>query len=314
MPKSTRTRSKPATAAAATTAVRLGYPCINLQLSLTTSRTIRLASISDAEKLRSVIDANIAAARAIIDWNAERSIGLFRLGSQFIPFASHPEFPYNWQEEHGPALRALGRAARKAGIRLSMHPGQYVCPGSPRPDVVDRSLAELRYAAAVMDLIGSPDGVIVIHLGGAYGDRPAAMSRFVSALQPEPAILRYLALENDEITWSPAEALSAAAALGTAAIIDNLHWRLNPGSMTLAQAVREAKPTWGRRRPKLHLSSQDSAKLRGAHAPFIDPADFTQLVEAAAGDTDIMIEAKAKEQAVFALRGEPFQPLTTAAE
>ena len=42
-----------------------------------------------------------------------------------------------------------------------MHPGQYIQPGSPKPDVAQRSLIELRYVARILNLIGSSDSVLV---------------------------------------------------------------------------------------------------------------------------------------------------------
>jgi UV DNA damage repair endonuclease len=33
-----------------------------------------------------------------------------------------------------------------------MHPGEYIHPGSPKLDVAERSLAELRYVACIFDL------------------------------------------------------------------------------------------------------------------------------------------------------------------
>lgn len=281
--------------------VRLGYACMNVELGLGTSRTVRLASLGDVEKVRGVVESNLAVAEAIVRWNGERRIG--RLGSQFVPFASHPAFPYDWEREHRAALARLGKTAKGAGVRLSMHPGQYVCPGSERAEVVEKSLAELRYAARVLELAGAEDGVVVIHLGGAYGNRPAAMRRFVAALRGERGLLRYLALENDKMVWTPEEAIHAASELGVGAIVDNLHWRLNPGRMGLAEAVAAARALWGDRRPKLHLSSQDPEKQRGAHAGFIDCRDYEELAEACGGQGDVMVEAKGKEQAVLALRG-----------
>jgi UV DNA damage endonuclease len=193
------------------TVIRLGYPAQNLTIPATTNRTLRLASISDMEKLRGLVRGNIADLRSILRWNAERGIPLFRMGQDLIPFASHPAFPYDWEAEHGEELRGVGALARDLGIRLSMHPGQYINPGSPRSEVVERSVRELRYVARVFDLLGNHDSVAVLHMGGAYEDRTASAARFVEALRPEEQILRYLALENDERVWTVAEIVESAA-------------------------------------------------------------------------------------------------------
>jgi UV DNA damage endonuclease len=281
--------------------IRLGYPAQNLTIPATTNRTLRLASISDMEKLRGLVRGNIADLRSILRWNAERGIPLFRMGQDLIPFASHPAFPYDWEAEHGEELRGVGALARDLGIRLSMHPGQYINPGSPRSEVVERSVRELRYVARVFDLLGNHDSVAVLHMGGAYEDRTASAARFVEALRPEEQILRYLALENDERVWTVAEIVESARVLGIPAIVDAFHHGLNPGNLALEEALDAALPTWEPRsaRPKLHLSSQDPDKRPGAHAYSVDSRDWQALLEAVDDrDADVMVEAKGKERAL----------------
>jgi UV DNA damage endonuclease len=284
--------------------IRLGYPAQNLTLPATTNRTLRLASLSDAKRLKGLVRENVADLRAILRWNAEHGVGLFRMGQSLIPFASHPAFPYDWEAEHGDDLREAGELARDLGIRLSMHPGQYIHPGSPKPEVVERSLMELRYVTGVLDLLGSPEGVAVLHMGGAYEDRPASAERFIQAMRPEAGILRYLALENDERVWTAAEVVGTARVLGIPAILDVFHHGLNPGGLTMKEALDLSLPTWKPRgvRPKLHLSSQDPAKRPGAHAYSVDARDWKTLVEALGGrETDVMVEAKGKEYALAPL-------------
>ncbi|HZC83184.1 MAG TPA: UV DNA damage repair endonuclease UvsE, partial [Rubrobacter sp.] len=142
--------------------IRLGYPAQNLTIPASTNRTLRLANLGDAEKVRTLVFENLLGLETILQWNAEHGVKLFRIGQSLIPFASHPAFPYDWEAEHGDDLRGLGELARSLDIRLSMHPGQFIQPASLRPEVSERSLAELRYVARVFDLIGCPDSVIVL--------------------------------------------------------------------------------------------------------------------------------------------------------
>lgn len=284
--------------------IRIGYPTQNLTIPAGTNRTLRLANLSDGEKVRGLVRENIAGLRVILEWNARHGVGLFRMGQSLIPFASHPAFPYDWEGEHGDSLREAGELARALGIRLSMHPGQYIQPGSLKPEVAERSLVELRYVVRVFDLIGSPDSVLVLHMGGAYEDRSATAKRFMEKMRPETGMLRYLALENDERIWTVEEITTTATALGVPAITDTLHHALNPGGLSLRDALDLSLPTWSVRdaRPKLHLSSQDPAKQPGAHSYDIDVQDWDALVDALEGrDTDIMVEAKGKEQALIPL-------------
>ncbi|MGF1470448.1 MAG: UV DNA damage repair endonuclease UvsE [Rubrobacteraceae bacterium] len=284
--------------------IRFGYPTQNLTIPASTNRTLRLANLQDLEKLQALIRENIRGLREILRWNSDRGIGLFRMGQSLIPFASHPAFPYDWQSEHGDDLREAGELARTAGVRLSMHPGQYIQPASLKPDVVQRSIEELRASARILTLLGSPDGVLVLHLGGKNEDKSATSRRFVEALRDEREVLRYLALENDERVWAVPEVVETARDLDIPAIVDTLHHDLNPAGLTLREALDLSLPTWETRdaRPKVHISSQNPEKQPGAHAYAIDAADWNSLTEALGSrEADVMVEAKGKEQALIPL-------------
>jgi len=220
----------------------------------------------------------------------------FRPGHPHTPSASPPLFPYDGEGPHRKGSARLGALAKRLGQRLSMHPGPYVNPGSRDPKVVERSLAELRYSARVLALLRAEEGVLVLHLGGAYGDKPGALGRFVENLRGEGEVLRYLALENDERLWPVEEVLEAAEALGVRVVVDALHHALNPGRLSLAEAFRLAFSTW-RGRPKVHLSSQDPVKRPGAHAFRVAREDWERLLAALPGPADVMLEAKGKEGA-----------------
>jgi UV DNA damage endonuclease len=284
--------------------IRFGYAAQNLSIPATTNRSIRLANLGDAERVRSLVRAILASVRQILEWNGHHGVGLFRIGQSLIPFASHPLFPYDWRAEHAGELADLGRYARALGIRISMHPGQYIQPGSPNAGVVANALTELRYVAAVFDLMECHDATIVLHMGGAYGDYARTADRFANVMSAERTVLRYLALEGDERIWSIEEIEPTAASLQVPLIVDTLHHRMNPGKLSLRSALDHALPTWTMRgvRPKVHISSQDPAKRPGAHAFGIDLGDWEELMEASGGrEIDVMIEAKGKDRALAGL-------------
>jgi UV DNA damage endonuclease len=282
--------------------IRFGYPTQNLTIPASTNRSLRLASLKDEDRLRSLIRENIGGLCEILRWNADHDIGLFRMGQNLIPFSSHPSFPYDWESVHGDELRESGELARSLGIRLSMHPGQYIQPSSLKPDVVERSVNELRTTARILTLLSGPDSVLVLHLGGANGDKSATARRFVEVMHGEEEALRYLALENDERIWPVRKVVDTATELGIPAITDTLHHELNPGDLSFYEALDLSLPTWERRgvRPKVHISSQNPEKQAGAHAYAIDLTDWNALLEALNGrEADVMVEAKGKEHALI---------------
>ncbi|MGB3633213.1 MAG: UV DNA damage repair endonuclease UvsE, partial [Rubrobacteraceae bacterium] len=182
------------------------------------------------------------------------------------------------------------------------HPGQYIQPSSLKPDVVQRSLDELRASAHILTLLGGHESVLVLHLGGKNEDKEATSQRFVEVLRNEEEVLRYLAVENDERIWTVPEVVEAATNLRIPAISDTLHHDLNPANLTLREALDLSLSTWEVRgaRPKIHISSQNPEKQPGAHAFSIDLVDWNALVDALGGrEADVMVEAKGKEQALL---------------
>lgn len=281
--------------------IRWGYPCENVTLDASTNHTLQLRNVRE-ERVREKFEQNLRDLWRMLEWNVPQGIALFRIGQHLVPFASHPSFPYDWHAAHADALRPVGEFARQHGLRLSMHPGQYVNVGSPHADVVERSLAELRYSARVLETLGLPDCVLIVHLGGVYEGHEPTARRMVQHLRGEEQILRWLALEHDERLWSLRQVLPVAEQLGVPVIVDNLHHRLHPDGLTLREAVRLGISTWDGRRPKLHLSSQEEGKRAGAHAGRIAPEDLHELLDALDGaEVDIMVEAKDKELAVLPL-------------
>jgi UV DNA damage endonuclease len=67
--------------------IRFGYPTQNLTLPASTNRTLRLASLSNVEKVRGLVRENFADLKTILRWNADHGVGLFRIGQILIPFA-----------------------------------------------------------------------------------------------------------------------------------------------------------------------------------------------------------------------------------
>jgi UV DNA damage endonuclease len=172
---------------------------------------------------------------------------------------------------------------------------------SEREAVVESSLGELEFQAAIAELVGAD--VIVLHGGGAGGGIEAALARLAQAVDrlSDRARAR-LALENDDRLFTPADLLPLCERLGLPLVYDVHHHRCKGDGLTVAEATARAAATWGGREPHFHISSPregwNGGDLR-PHADYIDPADLPR--EWGTMDITVDVEAKAKERAVLAL-------------
>lgn len=278
--------------------MRIGYACQNLTLG-TISRTFRLASYSE-ERLFETVALNLADARRMVEFNAEHGLGLLRLSAALVPFASHDVMAHDWRARFADEFRELGRVAHEAGIRLSVHPGQFVLINSPRAEVNRAAVRELVYAAEMMDLIGDrPDEKIQIHVGGVYGDRAEAMARWVVAYRELPEIVRRrLVIENDERSFPLADCLRLHGDTGVPVLFDSFHHLLLNHGEPMSDATRAAGATWNPLvdgPPQMDYSSQDAEKRPGAHTPTILESDFAEFLTHLSVDADLMMEIKDKE-------------------
>ncbi|MDQ3699714.1 MAG: UV DNA damage repair endonuclease UvsE [Chloroflexota bacterium] len=286
---------------------RLGYPCTALGIVAPSNRTCRLANVTP-ERLREMIRDNLAGLSQTLRYNATLGIAHFRVHSSLIPFGSHPVNTVPWWQEFGAELTAIGDYVREQEMRLSVHPGQYVALSSPREDVLSAAQADLAYHTRLLDVMGlAAEHKLVIHGGGTYGDKGAAMARFVAVARALPdAIQQRLTLENDEQQYSAQDVLEIARPAAMPVVFDALHDAVKPSPDFPHRdaLLRECFATWRTPDgpPDTHFSTQDPTKQQGAHGVGIDPTDFAAFA-ADTGTTavDCMLEAKGKEQALQAL-------------
>ena len=278
--------------------MRIGYPCINLALKRSASRTFRLASYSD-ERVISTIDSNLDTLEAYLAWNAEHDIRFFRLSSGTIPLASHPIMTFDWQTTFADRLREIGKTIQGQGTRVNAHPGQYTLINSNRPEVVTASIGELVYHAELLDLMGlDTTNKIQIHVGGVYGDKPAAIRRFIDTWRGLPDIVqRRLVIENDERHYSMADTLAIHEKTGIPILFDTFHHSIRNNGESIEDALDLVVRTWdGHGPPMVDYSSQDSSKQLGAHTTSIDLDDFAEVLPLfVRHDADVMLEIKDKE-------------------
>lgn len=284
---------------------RVGFACVPRDLPDAGQRTCRLARATPA-RLRELIAANIATVDRCLDYAAGLGFGLFRVSSDLVPFGSHPVNKLRWWREFEPELLGLGLKARRLDLRLSTHPGQYTLLSSPSPKTTAAAVADLLYHARLLDAMGLPTSdKIVIHLGGVYGDKAAALARFAYQYKRLPQRVRSrLVIENDERCYGALDVLAAGRTLGIPVVFDRFHHRVAGGASgaAIGRILRRARNTWTVMDGpmKVHFSSQAPGLRPGAHGDSIDPAELESFLDEARGvDFDVMIESKGKERAAL---------------
>ena len=287
--------------------LRLGLCCAFYQEPIlfrtATAAVIKKFRTSEQlQRLSALCLQNAQSLSAAIQYCALHHIGSFRVNSGILPLKTHPQIGYtvtalpHWRAIRHTFLQCR-TAAQRLNIRLTFHPDQFVLLSSPRPEVIEQSIAELEYQAQVSELIGAD--VITLHGGGAYGDKPSALKRMAGIVaQLDKRIRLRLAFENDDRVYTPSDLLPFCRDYGIPFVYDVHHHRCLPDTLSVKQATMRALKTWNRE-PLFHLSSPRNSwesKQPRWHDDYIDVNDFP--VEWRKLNITVEVEAKAKELAV----------------
>ena len=280
--------------------MNIGYASKTLGLPEGRMRSLVIRNASD-ERLAEAIGANLSALEAVVRYCGANGIRLFRIGSDVIPFGSSPANRLDWAHAFGERLAAIGELAAENRVRLSMHPGQYTVLNSPDDDVVRRAVADLAYHAAFLDALGTgAEAKVVLHVGGAYGDKKTALRRFVARCRElDAGVRRRLVVENDDRLFTAEDALAASGACGIPMVFDVLHHRLNhdPGGRGELELLDAAARTWGPQDgpQKVHYAQQAPGRRHGSHTDTIGLDGFLAFAASLEGRApDVMLEVKDK--------------------
>jgi UV DNA damage endonuclease len=276
------------------------------------------------------LSVSLAYVRDILLYLRKVGVRMYRLSSDLAPYVTHPDLPqfHSQIEDCRNELAEIGRLARENDVRLSFHPGAYVVLNSPDESIAAKSIADLDKQAELLDVMElDRRAVVVLHVGGVYDDKQAALDRFVARwdMLPDHTQNR-LVLENDERNFSVDDILAVHQRTGIPLVFDHLHYlNNNPSGMALPDAMARCLNTWaGGITPKIHFSSPRTEMrvterrnpstgreervlkppLWTQHADFIQPWEFIAFLEQTAGlqEFDVMLETKAKDLALLRLR------------
>ncbi len=265
---------------------------------------------------------SLAYLRDILLYLQANRIHFYRMHSELIPAPQATDAVALAAEldRARPLAESVTQLAQVAGVRLTLHPYTAVVLNAPQDDLYTLSLMRLAAHVAWLDGLGlGPEAVVVLHVGGTYDAPEASLERFIRRYEAlSPAVRRRVALENDDRRYSWADVWRVHECTGVPLVLDVLHHLVhNPERIALRDALAAALGTWPAGvTPKVHFSTPrtDVRTLEGSgrlkvptwteHADFCNPFDFFAFLAQLDGlpDTDIMLEAKARDVALLQLR------------
>ncbi len=283
------------------------------------------------QKLWDLMVGNIESTRKLVErvGTLDENLRMVRLSSDILPVYTEPSWCGFWRL---PDVRAycerefgvVGTLARKNGVRLSMHPGQFTVLASESDDIVNRSIEEFEYHADMARWMGYgksfQDFKINVHIAGRRG--PDGIREAYKRLSVEAR--NTLTIENEEITHNLDTCLQLADLVPI--VMDIHHHWINSGEYIdpSDDRVKKVIDSWRGVRPTMHYSvsredvltghtghelpslsslmesGHKKAKLR-AHSNFYWNAAVNEWALSFRDNFDIMCESKAKNLASFAL-------------
>jgi UV DNA damage endonuclease len=286
----------------------LGLVCITASdavrfRTVTRKRLLQLTETEQTTVLQNLYADNLKRLDKAIDFCFANRIKLYRMTSALFPFAD-TDLGENVLKSMSEELRNTGDRALDLGIRLVLHPDQFVVLSSDKISVVENSIKILATHALIMDMLGQPRSPLALmNIHGGKSDRSTQLKSVIRDL-PD-SIRSRLTFENDEYAYSSSELLEICLDVGVPMVFDAHHHVIHEklesyddpsvGEMLAAARVTWPLPEW----QLVHISNGKEF--------FADPrhSDLISVMPECYYDAPwIEVEAKLKELAIEKLRAE----------
>jgi len=280
--------------------MKIGYACIPLTTNARTNRRLTINKFSENMFLE-ILEQNLIDLRRILESNEENDISLFRISSDIVPLASHSINEIPWHKYFQAELNEIGEYIKKCEMRVSMHPGQYTVLNAEKEEIVAKAIKDLEYHARLLDSLGvDSSNKIILHIGGGYGDKNAAMNRFIENYKRlSTSVKNRLVIENDDKIFNIEDILFVSGKSNIPVVFDNLHHQCNHEiDMPIKEIMKKVAKTWQEKdgNVKVHYSQQNPIKQIGAHSNTIIVKNFLEYYEVVKEfNLDIMLEVKDKD-------------------
>jgi UV DNA damage endonuclease len=292
--------------------IRLGYVAVPLSIKATSSSIVtyshykKLGVARGNEKLHKVIMSNFEDLKKILNYNIKNEISFFRMTSNLIPLGTHPEVNYEIFLTYKEQFIEIGNIIKQNDMRIDTHPDQFCVLNSINEVVVTSSINILKFHQSMFKAMGI-DGKMILHVGSSAGGKRNAMKRFKeNFLKLDPLLQKMIILENDDKVFNIRNTLKLCEDLKIPMVLDYHHHLCNNNGEKITDFIEKIFATWDNQtlNPKLHFSSPKNKKEKRSHSEYIEHEDFLDFIEKIKftnKDIDIMLEAKAKDEALFRL-------------
>ncbi len=290
---------------------QLGLVCIThgdavRYRTLTRTRYLALETPQQKfEKLLELYRYNLEVLFGALEFCATHEIGIYRITSDLFPMADLGDgIGFEVLETLKARMATFGLESHWRGVRVVIHPDQFVVLNSTSAQVVRNSLKTLWYHARILDALNLPrSSWTVMNIHGGKGGRSSQMVEIIRDLPDN--IRSRLTLENDEYTYSAEKTAEICREAGIPMVFDAHHHIVHQKLTRLDDpqieaAVQIARATWTLSEWQLvHLSSGKTGLHDAKHHELI-----LEFPEAFRSVGFVEVEAKTKEFAIQDLQAQ----------
>ena len=288
--------------------IRLGYVAISTSLDITSSKTITYTNFikdKDYNKLCSTINNNLDALIEILKYNIANNIHFYRLTSKLIPLSTIID--YDYITPFMSKYKIISKLIKDNNLRIDVHPDQFNVLNSTNKEIVNNTIKSLEYHYKILDILNIKEKIIILHIVGNTFGKEKSISRFINNFKKLPDYLqKCIAIENDDKIFNIIDCLKISKKLNIPIVLDYHHYICNNDGEQIEKYIIEIFNTWHNKTPKIHFSSPKSnlKKEFRSHNDYINPNTFIEFINKIKHiniDFDIMLEAKAKDSALYKL-------------
>lgn len=287
---------------------QLGLVCITFSKdvrfkTITRTRYLQLTENLKVRTLEELYRENLRRLHIALEYCHKRGIKLYRMSSGLFPLSDWEDnIGATILDNMGAELARVGQKATKLGVRVVLHPDQFVVLSSDSPLIVESSIKILTGHAHTFDLMGLPQSPwALMNIHGGKSQRTDNLVNVISQLPDN--IKNRLTFENDEHAYSSSEILEVCQRTGVPMVFDahhhicheNLESYDDPSVTEMFYAARETweNPDW----QLVHISNGEEAFKDRKHSDLIN-----SMPEVYREAPWIEVEAKHKEDAIANLR------------